>query len=105
MMLTFGSTCACIWGTKRVESEGRFDGVVDNDFTISACPDAVGRAQLCFCPFRLGDSPSNLVDNSIIGSNLSTFTTGSTVGMSGIAIPFVRGLHGISTIELCDWRL
>ena len=103
MMLAFGSTCACIRGTEREESEGRYDGVVNSDFTMSARPDVVGRAQLCFCPFKLDDSLSDLVDNSIIGSNLSTFTTGSTVGMFGTAIASVRGLHGISTVELCDW--
>ena len=105
MMLAFGSTCAYIRGTEREESEGRVDGVVDSDFTMSARPDAIGRAQLCFCPFRLGNSPSNSVDNSIIGSNLSTFTTGSTAGMCGNAIASVGGLHGISTVELCDWQL
>ena len=102
MMLAFDSTCAWIGGTKSEEFECHLDGVVDSDFTMSACPDAVVRAQLCFCPLRLGDSPSDLVDNSIIGSNLSTFTTESTALMCGTGRASLGGLHGISIVELCD---
>ena len=112
MMLAFASTCACTGGIESEEFECRLDGVVDSDFTMSACPDAVRRAQLCFCPLTLGDSPLDLLDNSIIGSNLSTFTTGSTAFMCGTSRASLgelrsraRGLHGISTVELCEWPL
>ena len=87
-------------------------GVVDIDFTISGCPHAIRRKDLCFCPFTLGDSPSDSLDNSIIGSNLSTFTTGSIALVCGASRASLgglrskaRGLHGISTVELWDCRL
>ena len=88
------------------------DGVVDIDFTISGWPDAIWTEDLRFCPCTLGDSPSNSLDNSIIGSNLSTFTTGSTALVCGVRRASLgglrskaRGLHGISTVELWDCRL
>ena len=88
------------------------DGVVDIDFTISGCQHGILTKDPCFCPFILGDSPSDLLDNSIIGSNLSTFTTGSTALVGGVRTASLgglrtkaQGLHGISTVELWDYRL
>ena len=85
---------------------------MDIDFTMSGYPDAIRTEELRFCPFTLGDSPSDLLDNSIIGSNLSTFTTGSTTlvcrtrraSLGGLRSK-ARGLHGISIVELWDYRL
>ena len=58
------------------------------------------------------NSPSDLLDNSIIGSNLSTLRTGSTAIACGTPRASVRGLrskarglHGISTVELWDCQL
>ena len=109
MMLAFASTCVCIRGIESEELECLPDGIVDRDFTMSACPDAVRTEQLWFCPLTLEDSLSDLLDNSIIGSNLFTFTRGSTAVMYGTRRASLgglssraRGLHGISIVELCD---
>ena len=79
---------------------------------MSDCPDAIRTKELRFCPFTLGDSPLDSLENSIIGSNLSTFTTGSTALVCGTRRASLgglrskaRGLHGISTVELWDCRL
>ena len=93
MMLAFASTCVCIEGTKSEELECLLDEVVDSDFTMSACPDVVRTEQLCFCPLTLGDCPSDLLDNSMIESNLSTFTTRSTVVMCGTRRASLGGLR------------
>jgi hypothetical protein len=60
----------------------------------------------------LGDSPSDSLDNSIIGSTFSVFTTRRKVLELGIASASKEGLgvtvvvtYGISTVELSDWRL
>ena len=79
---------------------------------MSGGSDAMQTEELRFCPFTLGDSSSDSLDNSIIGSNLSTFTTGSTALVCGTRRASLRGLrskarglHGISTIALWDCRL
>ena len=48
MMLVFASTCAYLGGTKCEELQCLLDGVVDTDFRMSFCPDAVRTEQLCF---------------------------------------------------------
>ena len=112
MMLALGSTCVSMWGTESEESQCLLDGVVDIDFTMSGCPDAIRTEELRFYPLTLGDCPSDSLDNSIIVSNLSTFTTGSTALVCGTRRASVgglrskaRGLHGISIVELWDCRL
>ena len=78
MMLSRCTTCDLMGGTASEESEGETDGVADTDFTTSGWRHGMWRKDPGFCPFALGDSPLDSLDNSIIGSSLSTFTTGST---------------------------
>ena len=61
---------------------------------------------------KVGDSPSHSLDNSIIVSNFSTFTTvgiplgGKLAGHSGRGLPApVSPMTGLFTVELVDWRL
>ena len=112
MMLALGSTCVSMRGTESEESQCLLDGVVDIDFTMSGCLDVIGTEELRFCPLILGACPSDSLENSIIGSNLFTFTMGSTALVCGTRRASLgglrrkaRGLHGISTVELWDYRL
>ena len=78
MMLSRCTTCDCMGGTASEESQGETDGVADTDFTTSGWRHGMWSEDLGFYPFALGDFSPDSLDNSIIGSSLSTFTTGST---------------------------
>ena len=111
-MLDLASTCVSRGGTDCKESQCLLDGIVDIGFTMSGCRDAIRTEELCFCPLTLGDNSSDSLDNSIIGSNLSTLTwrgTALVCGTHRASLGGLRskaqGLHGISTVELWDCRL
>ena len=102
MMLGRCTICDCMGGTASEESQGETDGVADTDFTTSGWRHGMWTEDPGFCPFALGDSPPDSLDNSIIGSSLSTFTTesialvgeGHRASLGGLRSK-ARGLHGI----------
>jgi len=89
-----------------------FDGVLDSEFATTFSSFALETQHDCFSNVKIGDSPSNSLDNSMIGSNFSTFTAWKSTLLGRFGKTSQGGLgeiecvmYGISTVEAFDWRL
>jgi hypothetical protein len=108
-MLTLSIGNGCNGGREKKDFGSLCDDISDPDF-IGALPDSsVWMEHDFFWRLKLGDSPSESLDNSMIGSNFSTFTTCNTTGRGRIGETRGGGLrgvvcatYGISTVELSD---
>ena len=91
---------------------GVLDGVVQTDGARFFPSEPLCNGHGFRVRIKVGDSPSDSLDNSTIVSNFLTFTTvgaplgGKLAGHSGRGLPApVSPMTGLFTIEPADWRL
>ena len=91
---------------------GLLDGVVQVDGSHFFPSEPLYSGHGFRVPIKVGDSPSDSLDNSTIVSNFSTFTMVGVPLGGKLAGPFGRGLlvpvspmTGLFIVEPADWRL